>query len=369
MNAKSSRFVMRSRSAGLLLLAFFFDHAFAKELIAPVSAPALSAMSGAIRSKEFKRIEAVLIDHSGSIIFEGYFGDSTAESRVDARSAGKSITALAVGAAIDDGYDIRLDAPAWGYFDEQSPFKHDGPMKRAITIADLLSMSSALDCSDWRSSPGNEERMYRQKDWTRFALDIPVDENYRRAPNGQGRFSYCTAGVFLLGRIIEKAVGEPFEAYVQRRIFDPLGIRDPIWRRSPKGKAQSGGQLSLTARDFRAAGRVVMNGGAYNGQQIISADWIREMGQPRVQATPDAAYGYLWWFGAFEFEEELYGAAYMSGNGGNKVVLMPQLDAVIVILSTNYNKRNMHEQTARLIEEYILPALLGETANGTRAPD
>ncbi|MDA8016131.1 MAG: beta-lactamase family protein [Thermoanaerobaculia bacterium] len=319
-----------------------------------------ASMSDAIEDREYRRIEAVLVERSGDIVFERYFRRSSADSRIDARSAGKSITALAVGIAIDDGVIDGVSAPVFDYFDDRKPIVDDGTVKRSTTIEDLLTMSSALDCDDWQDSPGNEERMYDTKDWTRFALDIPLDSDYERDQTGRGRYSYCTAGVFLLGRIVEQAVGTPFDLFVQQRLFDPLGIEDPKWTRAPNGEVQTGGQLSLRARDFAAIGRLVLNGGEYGGKRLISSGWLRQTLRPLRQATPADAYGYLWWLRGFRYGDQFRGAAYMSGNGGNKVVLFPDLDTVVVILSTNYNRRNMHQQTTELIEKYILPALRSE---------
>lgn len=325
----------------------------------------LQSMTAAIESGGYRRIEAIIVDRGGMIVYEDYFRRSGPESRIDARSAGKSITAIALGMAIEDGALTGVDQPLLSFFSDEEPIAHDGSAKRGITLHDALSMSSVLDCNDWITrSPGNEERMYDSRNWTRFALDIPIDPQFRRhAESGQGRFSYCTAGVFLLGRVIERAVGEPFEAYVQRRLFDPLNIHDPEWRRAPEGVVQTGGQLSLRARDFAAIGRLIMNRGDHDGRSLISRDWIRDMLRPRVQATPDQAYGYLWWAANFRVGESdtVYSGFFMSGNGGNKVVLIPELDTVVTILSTNYNRRDMHQQTTELIERHILPAIVADS--------
>lgn len=323
----------------------------------------LDAMVAAIEAGDYRRIEGIIVERGGEILFEDYYRDSDAESRIDARSAGKSIAALAVGMAIADGALGSVDLPLFDFFEDMAPFADDGPAKRGITIADALTMSSALDCDDWDDSPGNEERMYDSGNWTRFALDIPIDPGYARNPEtGRGRYSYCTAGAFLLGRTVERATGEPFEDYVQRRLFDPLGISDPEWRRAPEGVVQTGGQLSLTVRDFAALGRLVLDGGAHDGAQLVSRDWIHGLLQPRIRATRTDAYSYLWWIRDFRAPgvARPYPALYMSGNGGNKAAVFPELDTVVVILGTNYNRRDMHELTTDLIESHILPALLAD---------
>lgn len=237
----------------------------------------LTRMSAAIDAREYRRIEAVLVERGGGIVYEDYFRATDADTRVDARSAGKSITALAVGIAVDRE-QLDVSTSVLSYFEDRMPIVGDGPLKRGIRVEDLLTMSSALDCNDWERSPGNEERMYWTEDWTRFALDIPAHPDYRRDPTGRGRFSYCTAGVFLLGRIVEQAVGASFDVFVQENLFGPLGIVDPEWRQSPSGEIQTGGQLSLTARDFAAIGRLVLDRGGARG---------RKPGQSRL-AVPNA---------------------------------------------------------------------------------
>lgn len=320
----------------------------------------LDEMERAIEDKTFRKIEAVLVERGGDVLYEGYFRKSTAESRIDARSVGKSITAIALGVAIDEGLIEGVDAPVLSFFDDKKPIEDDGKLKREIRIEDLLTMSSALDCNDWESSPGNEERMYRKKDWTRFALDIPLAEDYERGESGFGRYSYCTAGAFLLGRIIERASGKPFDEFVQEKLFSPLGIVDPEWRRAPNGEVQSGGQLSLRARDFAALGRLVANKGKWGSRQLVSKAWIEQMLEPRLRATPVSGYGYLWWVRGFYSGKPVEGVIphagyYMSGNGGNKVVVFPELDTVVVVLSTNYNHRDMHAQVVHMIQQHILP--------------
>ena len=336
-------------------------------VVAPVSAAAqtarldLAAMTAEIEAGKYRKIEAVRVIRDGRTVFEGDYRGNTPESRIDARSSGKSITALAIGMAIDDGKLAGVDLPVFGFFKDREPFAHDGPAKRAITIRDLLTMSSALDCDDWTdASPGNEERMYATRDWTRFALDIPIAKDYARSSGGLGRYSYCTAGAFLLGRIVERATGERFDAYVQRRLFDPLGITGAEWKTSPKGEIQSGGQLSLRARDFAAIGQLILDGGMAGGKQIVSRAWLREMLGVRAKATPLDGYGYLWWVRDYREtgNPRPWPGFYMSGNGGNKVVLFPDLKTVVVILSTNYNQRDMHQLSSALIERHILPALL-----------
>ena len=112
---------------------------------------------------------------------------------VSSRSATKSVTALAVGVAIGEGKIPSVEAPALAYLSDLAPFANDSPLKQAIAIEDLLTMSSALDCDDEDlESPGNEGNMYPQV-WARWAVDLSTRRDWARDASGRGPFAYCTA--------------------------------------------------------------------------------------------------------------------------------------------------------------------------------
>ena len=250
----------------------------------------------------------------------------------DIRSAGKSITALAVGAAIADGHLASVDVAVWPLLGVT-----EGP-HQGIRVRDLLTMSSSLACDDWqgRRSPGFEERMYRHRNWVDFASRLPADPAYERNADGFGRFAYCTAGVFLLGQVVQAATGEPFDAYVRRRLFEPLGVGEVVWRRSRSGEVQAGGQLQIAATDLAKLGRLVLDGGRWQGEQVLPEAWIEQMLQPWRAIGPDG-YGYLWWSRMAQGPQGAERLWFMRGNGGNLVVLIGSLDTVVVVQAANYN--------------------------------
>ncbi|MEM8725285.1 MAG: serine hydrolase [Pseudomonadota bacterium] len=298
--------------------------------IPDLTVPELEAQ---LRGGELKKIRAVAVEQHGEIIYRERFGKGEKGDPVDIKSAGKSITALAVGAAIADGALPGTDLKVWPYLgsERSAPFGE-------ITVRDLLTMSSALDCNDWeRRSPGQEEKMYRTRVWKDFALALPARE-YQREKNGAGPFSYCTAGVFLLGQVVEKAVGERFDLYVQRRLFDPLGIDGAEWRTSRSGEIQSGGQLTISDEALLKIGRMVMDGGMWKGDRILPEAWLRTMLTPTHTLGEHVHYGHLWWATPIRSSRGFEGAFMMKGNGGNIVALVPNLDAVLVVQTENYNK-------------------------------
>jgi CubicO group peptidase (beta-lactamase class C family) len=323
----------------------------------------LRAMEAAINSGEFKKIGSVLVARHGQLAYERYF-DGDASTLRDTRSATKSMTSLLIGVAIQDKKLKGVDARILDLLPEhRRNLQNPDPRKGKITVEDLLTMSSPLECDDWNdASRGNEERMYLIEDWAQFILDLPIRGRMRMgeaqaSPKYGRNFSYCTGGVFILSEVLTRATGIRTDQYAQQKLFSPLGISNATWPYSPLNIAQTGGGLRLSSPDLLKIVQLYLNGGTWNGQRIINQDWVRQSTQPHAEINDHQEYGYLWWLQSFKTADNSYQAFFMSGNGGNKVLSFPALDTAVVITSTNYNTRGMHEQTDRLLTEYILPAI------------
>lgn len=327
-----------------------------------ISAAKLSAMESAIRGGDFKKIGSVVIARHGKVVYEGYF-DGDASTLRDTRSATKSITDILVGIAIKEK-KLSLDSRVLSLLPERArKLQNSDPRKEKITVEDLLTMSSPLECDDWNdASRGNEERMYLVEDWAQFILDLPIRGRMHVGetpdlPKYGRNFSYCTGGVFVLSEVLQKATGIRADRYAQEKLFTPLGIQGQQWVYSPLNIPQTGGGLRLNSRDLLKIGQLYLNGGQWQGQQIVDAAWVKASTEPHAQIDDQTDYGYLWWLRSFHSGSAAYPAFFMSGNGGNKVCVFPGLDLVAVITSTNYNTHGMHEQTDKLLTVYILPAV------------
>ena len=323
----------------------------------------LAAMEKAIRGGDFKKIGSVLIARYGKLAYEAYFDGDAATLR-DTRSATKSITDILVGVAIGEkklgGVDVRvLDLLP----ERARKIQNPDPRKDKITVEDFLTMSSPLECDDWNdASRGNEERMYVVEDWAQFILDLPIrgrmhlGEKVEPPPYGR-EFSYCTGGVFTLSEVLEKATGERTDRYAQKRLFGPLGISDAVWVYSPLNVPQTGGGLRLTSRELLKVVDLYRDGGQWKGTRIVAEAWVKTSTEPHARIDDDTEYGYLWWLKTFKSGQKSYPAFFMSGNGGNKVLVFPGLDISVVLTSTNYNTKGMHQQTEQLLADYILRAV------------
>ena len=297
---------------------------------------------------------AVLVDGKsvGSLHRNG-FGPGTLH---DLRSATKTVTGLLVGIAIDRGLIASVDEPVARFFPEHASRIELAP----VTLRHLLTMRSGLDCDDWRAeSPGNEERMYGTGDWTAFYFDIPV----LSAPGGA--FSYCTAGVVLLGEVVARAAGRPLPDFARETLFEPLGIRNAVWAPAGTSGTDAGGHLRLSLASLLKLGELVRVGGSWEGQPIVSPEWLQAStasAGPIAPAAPTAAHmGRLWWLEPVE--DGIARSWQARGNGGQLLVVVPEVGLVAAATGHAYNAPPELQWAAfSLLSRWFIPALRARPA-------
>lgn len=318
--------------------------------------PAVRAAAGAIVAElgrgEHPGVTSFHLKVHGETI-AAFEAPELARRAPDLRSATKSITALLVGIALDRGELASADARVVDLLPELAAAWRDQPGKQAMTVAHLLAMRSGLDCDDWdEKSPGHEDRMYRRRDWVEFWAS-----QRQREPPGE-RFSYCTGNVVALGRILERATGAPVDRYAEQHLFGPLGIRGARWERWNRGReVDTGGHLRLAPRDLVRVGELLLGRGEIDGRRIVSAAWIDRITTERSEiAGRNERYGELWWLARTTRPELPATRLWMAwGNGGNFLVVLPELDTVFVTTGTRYHRPEALEPLGWLAER-LLPA-------------
>jgi CubicO group peptidase (beta-lactamase class C family) len=356
--------------ASLLLIVVSARAANAQELpvaepnAVGLSSPRLAQLEQSIRAGDFKQLTSVLLARGGKLAFERYFDPEGPDGLRNTRSATKTVTGMLVGIAIERGLLSGVNARVVDFFPEKQPLENPDPRKAQITVEDFLTMSSLLECDDDNEfSRGNEERMYLVEDWVKFTLDLPVRgfpdwvTKPTDAPYGR-TWSYCTAGVTTLGPLLERATKKSVPDFAREYLFAPLGISSVKWQFQPLGSAMTGGGLNLRSADLLKLGQLYLNAGVWNGQRVISADWIARSISPHANAREDTDYGYLWWLQVFHVGGRDYKCFAMYGTGGNKVYVFPRERLVAVVTTTNYRVPNAGALTDKLLTEDILPALL-----------
>ena len=320
-----------------------------------LSAERLAALEKSIQAGEMKSITSVGVVRKGKLAWERYFNGADAATLHNTRSATKTVTGMLVGAAIDRGLIPGVQTPVLPYFKDREPLANPDPRKAKITIEDFLTMSSLLECDDQNDySRGNEERMYLVEDWVKFALDLPIrgfpDWVSRPADSPYGRsFSYCTAGVVTLGTLVERAAKKPVPDFAREVLFDPVGVEKTGWQFTPLGTAMTGGGLGLATRDLARLGQLYLDGGAWNGRQVLPKAWVAESVRPHARVDEQTEYGYLWWLRTFEANGKRHEAFLMQGAGGNKVAVFPKLGMVVVVTTTNYREKGAHQLSDKVL--------------------
>ncbi|WP_234570488.1 serine hydrolase domain-containing protein [Rhodohalobacter sp. 614A] len=264
-------------------------------------------------------VQSLVIQKNDQIIYEEYRGSIEGDEPTNIKSASKSIISLLVGIAIDKGFIEGVDQTIGDFFPEYFEENPDSA-KAAITIRDLLTMRSGLETTSFR----NYGRWVMSSNWVEFTLDQPFAEQ----PGG--RMVYSTGTSHLLSVILTKATGMSTRAFANEYLFGPMDIRIGGWDRDPQGYYMGGNNLAVAPLDLLKIGELMMNVGEYGGQQLISKDWIMESVQVYTRSNFNPYnYGYMWW----RRPVGNYQIFFAWGNGGQYIMILPELDAIISITS------------------------------------
>ncbi|MBX7170678.1 MAG: beta-lactamase family protein [Pyrinomonadaceae bacterium] len=306
-----------------------------------------------IAENSFKEIKSIVVIKNGNLLIEEYFNGADRNTLHDTRSVGKTFASAMTGIAIRDGY-LKSINQTLGEFYNLKDYQNYSPEKETVTIKNLLTMSSGFEGFDFdEKSIGNEENMYPQANWVKWTLNLPMA---KRKVGEQ--WAYFTAGVVVLGDILQKKVPNGLEDYAAKKLFKPLEIKNYKWQYTPQKVANTAGGLQMSTLDFAKFGQLYKNGGKWKGKQIIPENWGKESLTKQFAVDERSNYGYLWWNGVYKVNGKDHEVYYGSGNGGNKIFVFKDLPLVIVITATAYNKPYMHKQIDKIMERYLLPAIL-----------
>lgn len=171
--------------------------------------------------------------------------------------------------------------------------------------------------------------MHMAPDPCRYVLGLAAT-----APPGQ-EFFYNTGALTLLSAIMRKATGRPLDEFAHATLFESLGITAVEWSRV-RGDTDAGGGLRLRPRDMAKIGQLVLAGGRWNDRQVVSRAWIETSTAPKLKATDDQLYGYLWWLGRSRLNGREVHWVGALGRGGQSIRIVPELDLVVVVTAGYY---------------------------------
>lgn len=311
----------------------------------------LSAVLSKFEQDSHHDLHAVVVIRDGKTLAEKYYNGGSNQTLVDVRSAGKSVTSLLFGIAMDQQAIEELTDPVKTYWTDAK----DQAVGQ-VRLEDLLTMRSGLDAdANNPKSVGNEDYMDASDDPLSFSLKVPLFEE----PGTQYRYNSHAA--YVTGIVIAQATGTGLEDFARVNLFEPLGIERLDWQEDRSGITKGQGNLFLTAPGFARIGEMVLNHGTYNGQRIVSTKWIRSSLKPRVDITQTESnavgYGYYWFHQVYTVKDHPIKVYFASGNGGNKIYLLPDLNIVVAVMSRAYGQGYGHRRSEKILKAVLADQL------------
>lgn len=301
------------------------------------------------------QLHGLLVVRHGKVVLEEYFHGEHRDKLHDTRSATKSLVSIVVGAAMQAGIPLKLSSPVYQVMNGGAFPKDLEPMKRAMTLEHLLTMSNGYFCDDTNdAAPGNEEVMGEQEaepDFYRYTMNVPM-----ATPPGENAV-YCSASPNLaLGMVGRAAREDPIQVF-DRLVGEPMQIRRYAWGLDPAGNPYGGGSTSMILRDFAKMGQLILNGGVWNGRRIVSRDYAASSGAPLYNLR-NITYGYQWWSENVPYKNRVVHAFNARGAGGQSVTVVPELDLVVATFAGNFGSRKgMMAASTDLVYRTIMPAV------------
>lgn len=304
---------------------------------------------------------SILIARHGKLVYEKYFSGYNEFTMHDMRSASKSISSSITGIAIDKGYIKNAEEYLYDYLpSEYKKIIESDSLKSKIRLKDLLTMSSGFDAIDFgieRESKASEDLYQGTEDWARTVLEAPMIN-----PPGTQSY-YGSANPFLLGlavkNSVQKSVSEPVELFMHRNLFAKLGLENYLIQDDISGNVYFAGGMYMRPRDMLKFGQLYLDSGKWNGEQIVSKEWVKEsFGKYfKLENTDDKnEYGYLWWHNNYKKGDEVIEAIEARGAGGQYIILIPKYNLVCVVTSGNF-RNGKFRQPEKIMQDYILPAV------------
>lgn len=282
---------------------------------------------------QLRSLYGLLVIKDGQLIAEKYFNGSSIKKRKFMASATKSFTSALVGIALDEGCLSSVDQEFMEFFPEYSD-RIDDPRKAQITIRDLLQMRSGFVWEE-RTEPYMEALFTSRGYWVPFIAGFPLTSD----PGA--KFGYSNLSSHLLAVLVARACETDLRDFAQEHLFAPIGAEVGDWSQDSDGNYYGAHGMPLTARDMARFGLLYLNSGEYEGNQVVSADWVSESldryseninisgwfpWSSRYGHYRDLGYGYQWW--SAEAGDHRFN--YASGHGGNQIIVLDDLNMVIV---------------------------------------
>ncbi len=270
------------------------------------------------------------------------------------QSVTKSINAVALGIAIDEGHLGGVDIHPMELFQGYTQDFTD-PRRKAITLEDLLTMRSGINWNEAAPYESDENSciiMEKSDAWVQYVLSRPMRED-------PGTFWDYNSGVsVLLGKLVSLSTGTRVDKWTEEKLFKPLGIKNYFWKPTADHEVDTEGGLYLSAEDLARIGYLFLHKGKWNDRQIISEQWVAQSIKPTVgdikpgDSTSDSGYGYQWWVPSTE--PFIFAC---NGYGGQFLMVAPEYDLIVVFNGWNIHYHDYPLSSFDALKDRIIPAV------------
>ncbi len=324
MRLRSRTDVLRLALAGCLLAiltpATFADEPGAATLSAENVAVSQQGLADLKELLDETNSLAAMVLHKGNVVAQWYWNDADAETSFEVWSVSKSYASTCIGILIDQGKIGGLEDKVGQYV----PAWKEGA-KAEVTLRHLLEQTSGLEESG---------KFFFSKDQLNHALEAKI----LTTPGDKCR--YNNAGCNVLSAIISAASGKDPEEFMREAVWEPLEMNHTSWRRDKAGNVITYAGIQSTTADLARFGQMFLHRGQWNGQRLLSADWIDQATNERIQIDSPGGkkqpYGLLWWVD-FDIDKVPHNYSAL-GLFGNNLTVIPELDLIGVRLVGSYAK-------------------------------
>lgn len=265
-------------------------------------------------------INAEVIVRNGVIVDEYYKEGYDENSIFTLQSTSKSVTSAIFGIAMDKGYIESVNTPISTYFPEI--LNYGSEYKNQITVWNLLTHTTGLDVSD----TANWNEWLASSNWVNYVLERPA------VSRPGTTFNYFTGNTHLLSAIIEKTTGKTTYEFGKENLFDKLDMDSVECSTDPQGISDGGNGFAMNIYDMAKLGQLYLNEGVWEGEQVISKQWIEDSTTVQFDIQSGSAdYGYQWWVRTFGNNN--YHAYFAQGHYGQYIFVVPELELVVAITS------------------------------------
>jgi len=275
-------------------------------------------------------------------------------------SVAKSFTSTLIGIAIEKGFINSVDQSIFDYFPDHQHLKNEG--REYISIEHLLTMTSGLYWPEWSAPYSSADNpvigmwLRNDTDPISYILRMPMvfvpGEDY----------NYSTGNMILLGEIIRNATAMSMNEFSKKYLFDPLGIGKFDWHTRFENGVDDN-QLKTTPRAMLKLGVTFLDDGIWNGERIISANWVEKSSNPYRdntsinipgEASGRMGYSYSWWTKTYTHDGKEINLYSASGFGGQHIMVLPEVEMVVVFTSGNFLSKRPN---FKILEKYIIPSI------------